>query len=412
MSQTLLPRPAFALVPLLALFLAACGGGDGSDPASSLAAGNSVPADGSSAPAPGTSVPGSSGTTTGDSTAPSNSPGPAPAGDSLPAAGHAGGCAVPLEAQAEDVSSPRTVVGTGTPESCTSEAFVSAVAKGGVITFNCGNAPTTITLAETARIVNTTGPRIVVDGGGKVTLSGGGQRRILYMNTCDAAQGWTTSHCQNQDHPQLTLQNLTFVDGASNGTNAAGADGGGAVFARGGRLKIVNSRFFGNQCDSTGPDVGGGAVRALDQYNGLPLHVVNSTFGGRSDLGNACSNGGALSSIGVSYSVFNSLFTHNRATGTGANPARSATPGGGSGGAIYNDGNTFNLRVCGSRIADNSAKEGGGAIFFVSNDLTGTLGISNSVLSANTDIFETAGYPSIYFLGSGTPQISGSTLQP
>jgi hypothetical protein len=48
----------------------------------------------------------------------------------------------------------------------------------------------------------------------------------------------------------------------------------------------------------------------------------------------------------------------------------------------------------------------------VSNDLTGTLGISNSVLSANTDIFETAGYPSIFFLGSGTPQISGSTLQP
>ena len=40
----------------------------------------------------------------------------------------------------------------------------------------------------TAKIRNDTGPEIVIDGGGKVTLSGGGQRRILYMNTCDAAQ--------------------------------------------------------------------------------------------------------------------------------------------------------------------------------------------------------------------------------
>jgi hypothetical protein len=305
------------------------------------------------------------------------------------------------------------VVGSGTAASCTSAAFVAAVAKGGVITFNCGSDPVTITLTETAKIVNNTGPKIVIDGGGKVTLSGGGQRRIVYMNTCDPDQVWTTPTCQNQDHPQLTLQNLTFVDGAVSGTNAAGAYGGGAVFARGGRLKIVNSRFFRNQCDATGPDVGGGAVRALSQYNDLPVYVVNSTFGGRSDLGNFCSNGGALSSIGVSYSVINSLFTHNRAIGTGANPARSGTPGGGSGGAIYNDGNTFHLRISGSRIANNSAKEGGGAIIFVSNDLTGTLGITNSVLTSNPSAgFETAGYPGVFYLGSGAPQISGSTLQP
>jgi hypothetical protein len=192
-----------------------------------------------------------------------------------------------------------------------------------------------------------------------------------------------------------------------------GADGGGAVFARGGRLKIVNSRFFRNQCDATGPDVGGGAVRAFNQYNNLPLYVVNSTFGGRSDLGNACSNGGALSSIGVSYSIYNSLFTHNRAIGTGANPARSGTPGGGNGGAIYNDGNTFDLRIFGSRLTNNSANEGGGAIIFVSNDATGTLSITDSFLSANTSLgFETAGYPGIFFLGSGVPQVTGSTLQP
>ena len=333
--------------------------------------------------------------------------------DDLPAAGYAGGSPVPLTARAEDVSSPTTVVGTGTPQSCTSTAFVRAVAKGGVITFNCGWAPVTIVLDETAKVVNAAAPKIVIDGGGKVTLSGGGQRRILYMNTCDGAQGWTTPHCQDQDHPQLTLQNLTFVDGLASGTEAAETYGGGAVFARGGRLKIVNSRFFRNRCDPNGPDVGGGAVRALDQSQDLPLYVVNSTFGGRNDLGNVCSNGGALSSIGVSYQVINSLFTHNRAIGIGANPARPGTPGGGSGGAIYNDGNTFQLRVSGSKLTNNRAREGGGAIFFVSNDLTGKLRITDSVLRLNPSAgFETRGYPGIFYLGSGLPLIGGSTLLP
>ena len=88
-----------------------------------------------------------------------------------------------------------------------------------------------------------------------MTLSGDGVRRILYMNTCDPAQVWTTSHCQNQDHPRLTVQNLTFLNGNSKGEQTY--DGGGAIWVRGGRFKIVNSRFFNNVCADTGPDVGG-----------------------------------------------------------------------------------------------------------------------------------------------------------
>ena len=57
----------------------------------------------------------------------------------------------------------------------------------------------------------------MIDGADKVTLSGGGKVRILYQNTCDQKQVWTTSQCQNQDHPQLTLQNLTFVYGNATG---------------------------------------------------------------------------------------------------------------------------------------------------------------------------------------------------
>ncbi|WP_239133917.1 hypothetical protein [Rugosimonospora africana] len=320
--------------------------------------------------------------------------------------GHA---AVPAEAKAVDTTHPTRVVGNGTPASCTSAAVVAAVAAGGIITFSCGQAPVTITMKATAKVRNTTS-RVVLDGGGLVTLSGGGARRILYMDTCDEAQVWTTSHCQNQSSPQLTVQNLTFADGNSTGDRAEGG-GGGAILVRGGRFKVVNSKFVRNRCDRTGPDLGGAAIRVLDQYQGLPVYVVNSTFGGASGQGGTCSNGGALSSIGVSWTVLNSLMTYNTAVGNGANPAKSGTPGGGSGGAIYNDGNTYTLKIAGSIIENNHANEGGGAVFYVSNDRTGTMSIDSSTLRGNrSDGFETSGLPGIFFLGAHKPTVTGSTL--
>jgi len=333
----------------------------------------------------------------------------APALAAEPPVGNPTGTAeIPPEAQAEDTASPDVVVGSGTAASCTSAAVVAAVAEGGVITFDCGPDPVTIVMSATAKVRNNTGPRIVIDGGGLVTLSGNGTRRILYMNTCDPAQVWTTSHCQDQDHPQLTVQNLTFIDGNSIGETH---DGGGAIFVRGGRFKIVNSRFFNNTCDATGPDVGGAAVRVLSQHNDLPVFVVNSTFGGGPGYANVCSNGAGLSSIGVSWTVINSLLTHNRAIGNGANPARPGSPGGGSGGAIYNDGNDFTLTLLGTHIEDNHANEGGGAVFFVSNNRTGHLVITDSVLINNpSDGFETRGYPGIFYLGSGPPQVTNSLI--
>jgi hypothetical protein len=296
------------------------------------------------------------------------------------------------------------VIGTGTPAGCTSAAVVKAVAAGGIITFDCGPAPVTIAMTATAKVRNAS-RQVVLDGGGRVTLSGGGKRRILYMNTCDAAQGWATSHCQDQESPRLTVQNLAFANGNSTGQTAEGG-GGGAIFVRGGRFKVVNSRFTANRCDRTGPDLGGAAIRVLSQYHGLPVYVVHSTF----ERG-SCSNGGALSSIGVSWTVLNSVLTHNSAVGRGANPARGGTPGGGSGGAIYNDGNRFTLTIAGTLITDNHAEEGGGAVFFVSNDRSGTMTIRNSTLRRNpSDGFETQGLPGIFFLGAHAPSVSASTL--
>src|SRR4051795_9660584 len=200
---------------------------------------------------------------------------------------------VPPEARAVDTSHPDRWVGHGTARSCTSRAVVRAVARGGIIRFRCGPSPVRITLKRTAKVVNTS-RRVVLDGRGLVTLSGGGKRRILYQNTCDKRQIWTTSHCDDQAMPRLVVQNLTFARGDSTGSTIEGG-GGGAIFVRGGRLKIVGSTFVANHCDPTGPDLGGGAVRALSQYHGEPVYIVHSTF-----TRGVCSNGSALSSIGVS----------------------------------------------------------------------------------------------------------------
>ncbi len=312
---------------------------------------------------------------------------------------------VPAAGRAVETSHASRTVGNGTPAGCTSAAVVAAVRAGGIIRFSCGPSPVTIVMHATAKVVNTS-REVVLDGRGLVTLSGDGRRRILYMDTCDPAQVWTTSHCQDQSSPTLVIQNLAFTDGNSSGQDFDGG-GGGAIFDRGGRLRIVNSSFTDNRCEPEGPDLGGGAVRALSQYDDLPVYVVSSRFSH-----NACSNGGALSSIGVSWTVLNSRFVDNRAVGHGANPAQAGTPGGGSGGAIYNDGDQMTLSIAGSLFSGNDANEGGGAVFFVSDDRTGTLAIEHSTLTHNPNAgFQTAGLPGIFFLGARSPAITSSVLR-
>lgn len=327
-----------------------------------------------------------------------------------PAAGNPNGNSpIPVDAGPEEVTNPDNVIGDGTPQSCTCDAVVDAVANGGKIMFNCGPDPITITMDRPAKVLNSANSDVIIDGGGLVTLSGGGNTRILYMNTCDSDQVWTTDHCQNQDHPRLTVQNLTFADG--NSTSETEYDGGGAIWVRGGRFKVVNCRFFNNICASTGPDIGGGAIRVFSQFNNLPVYIVNSTFGGEQGYGNTGANGGAISSIGVSWTIINSLFSYNRAIGNGGNPAESGTPGGGSGGAIYNDGNTMTLTILGSLIEQNEVNAYGSSLFFVSNDHSGNIKIDNSIITNNIGGSWYPVYPSIS-MHSDTPiAVTDSTIE-
>jgi hypothetical protein len=206
------------------------------------------------------------------------------------------------------------------------------------------------------------------------------------------------------------VQNMTFRNGNSTtpqtNDNFGGPSGGGAIFDLGGQLKVVDSRFISNRCFPTGPDLGGAAIRALSQWDNRPVYITRDTF-----RGGACSNGGALSSIGTSWVVLNSVMTHNQAIGSGANPARAGTPGGGSGGAIYTDGDQYTVTIAGTVIAHNQAREGGGAIFFVSDNRTGTLTIEHSTLPDDpSDGFETPGFPGIFYVGPGRPSVIASTL--
>lgn len=311
-----------------------------------------------------------------------------------PAAGNPdGNYLVPPEADVEDISNPDVVIGDGSPESCDCEAVKAGIAQGGTIVFDCGDQPLTIVMDEPAVIYNDANPDVVIDGGGLITLSGRGKNRILYMNTCDEDLNWTTSHCNDQDHPRLTVQNITFADG--NSTKLKEYDGGGAIWVRGGRFKAVNCRFFNNACRHKGPDVGGGAIRVFDQFEDQPVYITNCTFGGADGYGNWGSNGGALSSIGVSWTIYNSLFSHNSAIGEGGNPKQKGTKGGGSGGAIYNDGNTMTLSLYGCKIINNDVVQHGASIFFVTNDHSGNIHIEDCFISDNNGGSWYPTYPSI-----------------
>jgi hypothetical protein len=310
---------------------------------------------------------------------------------------------VPPAGRAVDTRHPDHVIGDGRPASCTSVAVVRDVAAGGTITFNCGPQPVTIVMTKTAKVIKTR-RLVVLDGGGRVTLSGGGKRRILYSDTC--AGTWSTDDCVDQPYPRVVVQNITFEDGYAGAHQATctanvprcwygGVDGGGAIYAEGGQFKAVNSQFIDNRCYAFGPDLGGGAIRALAQYKNRPVYITNDTFrGGR------CSNGGALSSISVQWDIRNSEFIDNKAIGWGANPASRGTPGGGSGGAIYLDGRDDNVLIAGTVMDDNAAREGGGAVFDVVDIGYGSLTFNQSHL--HNDVsgqFQT--FPGVYYRRDG-----------
>jgi hypothetical protein len=296
---------------------------------------------------------------------------------------------VPAGGQPADTSHPTTVVGNGTPSSCTFSALSAAVAKGGVITFNCGSAPQTIAVTSTLNVPTTT--NTVIDGGRKITLDGGGAVQILSFNSGN----WQVNE------NRLTLQHIALAHAKMTPTQAIPTapapcsqgydDGeGGAVYMRDGNLTVIDSIFDSNEAALLGPDTGGGAIYIQGSKHGVL--IVNSTF-----TSNKAANGGAVGCLWAELDVYDSFFTGNTATGNGANSddatkcsvinnGQHEVGSGGNGGALYNDGNNANITLCGDSITGNSAGMGafGGGLFFTSDNMTGNLSIADTTMTGNS----------------------------
>lgn len=296
---------------------------------------------------------------------------------------------MPQRAQPVNTSSPTTVVGSGSAASCTFAKLQAAVAQGGIITFDCGASP--VSIAVTATLKPPTNKDTVIDGGRKVTLDGG--KAVQLIN-------FTSPDFRANDHG-LTLQHIALVNGKQTPTEAIPAadppcsqgwnDGeGGAVFMRDGYLNVIDSIFTGNQAAPLGPDTGGGAIYVLGSKAGVV--IAGSTFSN-----NAASNAGAVGGLFAELQIYNSTFSNNTALGHDANNddatkcdainnGQHEIGSGGNGGAIYSDGNSVNVTLCGDAIVDNAAgtKAFGGGLFFTSNDMGGTLTIADTTMSGNT----------------------------
>jgi hypothetical protein len=259
-----------------------------------------------------------------------------------------------------DTSNPTTVVGTGAG-TCTEAALAAAVAAGGVITFDCGDAAT-ISITQTLNL--RTDVATTIDGGGKVTLDGGGTTQIMSFNHPDYRKNTTL----------LTVMNITLAHGEMHGTTQYAPapapcsqgyyDGyGGAIYVRDGELAVFDTVFDGNAAELLGPDVGGGAIA---------LHgVLKATIVGSRFVNGSASNGGAIESLNSELDVYDSTFDGNVATGNGANSNDAskcsvvATNGqnqvgsGGNGGAIAIDGGSDGTHTfCGVTFTNNQAGSG------------------------------------------------------
>jgi hypothetical protein len=266
------------------------------------------------------------------------------------------------------------VIGAGTPGSCTTEAAAnalsSAVAAGGVISFNCGPE-----LVEIVVNTNATDQTVVVNGGGLVRLSGNRERQVFFV----FGSGNLTLNDLSLINGDASQGGGIYVDSAAQVTinrsfltsNVASA-GGGGVYNRG-TLAINSSTLGSNQTGSAGGAIynDNGSVTLSDSYlvsnqaqNGGGVFTANGQLtiqrtGIRGSIVGV--NGGGLYIAGPTQ-ITNSTFSNNRAN---------------SGGGLYSVANTT---VLNATFNENRA-DLGGAIFRSG----GAFSVKNTILAGSLD---------------------------
>lgn len=280
-------------------------------------------------------------------------------------------------------------VGNGTAASCTQAALDTALAGGGLVTFNCGADPVTITVTGTKVI----SPATTIDGGGKIILSGGGITEVLRVPVSST----------------LTLQNITVTAGA-----AEGGGGGGAINNAGATILsktsiVSNSAFLGGGIFSTGP-----------------LTVVDSIFASNTTTGTS-GYGGAIVQIGAQVSIRGSSFISNSSYGLGgavstvvatttitssefvSNSSAATSTGAGALAVLVGNLVVDSTRFAGNRTLGSGGPgslDGGGVIAVLPTDVI----VRNSQFVSNV-VSATLGAGGIHVVGATSKVvISGSTF--
>lgn len=149
-------------------------------------------------------------------------------------------CAVVLVSGPLRTAYADSVVGDGSPASCTEGALNAALATGGTIRFNCGSAPKVITLTARKTIVLDT----VLEGAQLIVLSGGDATSLFVVTA-----GKT-----------LVIQDMTLTNGDS------GIADGGAIHNAGGTVVLRRSTIQDSKTASWGGALAsyGGSVTLED----------------------------------------------------------------------------------------------------------------------------------------------------
>lgn len=260
------------------------------------------------------------------------------------------------------------VVGTGTPASCTQSALDNALQGGGLVTFNCGANPVTITLGFTEPIQAST----TMDGANKITIKAPNLYHFqVYVNQTFLLKniiltgGNSATAGSVENYGTFKTVNVTFFK--NKGGNLGGAiynegtlnikkshfnnnratNNGGAIYNEGGNVKIKSSSFQNNKTNNSG-----GAV----VNDAGDLVIVSSTF-----TANTAADGGAVwTAVGSTNTISKSNFNGNHAS---------------SGAGIENFGG---IQILLTTLSNNIAVNDGGGIW-----QAGSMSLEKSTVSGN-----------------------------
>jgi hypothetical protein len=299
-----------------------------------------------------------------------------------------------------DSSPTTTTINTSVmpSDSTVQTALQTALNVGGKIVLSNGGTPRTIVLSAAAANLqaldmpsDSGNPKtVILDGSGDITLSGNSLYKILELH----------------DRAQLTVQRMNFIDAKTTSSGAAINNDGTSSTLR--LVTLINCSFTNCTTTSTGPDIGGGAVRF---WNGSHTQISGCTFSNC-----AGSNGGAVNSLGTQLTIINSTFTSNSAFGTGGGSDVGPAGQGGIGGAVYVDNVSnvgslqWQLSVTGSTFHLNQANDQAGALFGYTNPATPSATIIDRCTFDTNVVNGGHGFSGAIYGQGGTLTLSNSTL--